>query len=64
MPSFKTKEPRVSDRDINGLMDWGAYASEARSQSNTPPWAVDSRQDVVAVFALGWEGEVTIYRGN
>ena len=25
------KEPRVSDKDISGLMDGGAYMSEARS---------------------------------
>ena len=28
------KKPGVSDKDINGLMDGGAYTSEARSWSN------------------------------
>lgn len=38
--SFKTEqEPGV--RDISGLMDGGAYPSEARSWIHTPPYAVD-----------------------
>ena len=40
------KEPRVSSRDINGLMDEGAYMSEARSWS-------DDGQNMVTVFAPG-----------
>ena len=50
------KEPRVSDRDINGLMDGGAYMLEARSWSNTPPCAADHGQDLVAVFVSGGGG--------
>ena len=45
------KEPEVSNRDINGLMDGGAYTSEARSWSDTPLCAADGGQDMVAVFA-------------
>ena len=33
LPSFKTKEPRVSNRDVNG----GSYLSEEMSWNNTPP---------------------------
>ena len=45
------KEPGVSNRDINGLTDGGAYTSEARSWSNTPPCEANGGQDMVAVFA-------------
>ena len=45
------KEPRVSNRDINNLMDEGAYTSETRSWSYTPPCAADGEQGMVAVFA-------------
>ena len=54
LPSFKTKD---SNRDINGLMDEGAYTSEARSWSDTPPYVVDGRQDMVAVFASRGRGD-------
>ena len=39
--------------------------SEARSWSDTPPCAVDSGQNMVAVFApgVGVGGEITSYRG-
>ena len=47
------KELRDSDRDINGLMDAGAYMSEARSWSDTPLCAADSGQDMAAVFVPG-----------
>ena len=47
------KEPGVGDRDISGLMDGGAYLSEARSWSDTLPSAVDGRQDMAAVFTPG-----------
>ena len=47
------KEPGVRDRDIHGLMDGGAYVSEARSWSDTPPCAVDGGQDMAAVCAGG-----------
>ena len=50
--SFKTKkETGVSNRDITSLMDGGTYTSEARSWSDTPPWAAVSRQDKTAVYA-------------
>ena len=58
-PALKLKkEPRVSNRDINGVMDGGPYTAEARSWSDTPPCAADSRQDMVAVFTAGggWGG--------
>ena len=51
LPSFKTKEPRVSDRGINGLTDAGVYTSEARSCSDAQLCVVDSRQDMEAVLA-------------
>ena len=59
LPSFKTQE-RVSDRDISGLMDGGAYLSEARFWSNTPPCAGDGGLDMVAGFPPR-EGEIANY---
>ena len=47
------KELRVSDRDISGLMDGGAYMSEARSWSDTPLCAAHSGQDMAAVSTPG-----------
>ena len=42
-------------------MDGGAYTSEARSWSNTPPCAVHRGQDMVAVFAkVGGGGRLPI----
>lgn len=35
------KEPKISNRDINSLMNEGAYTSETRSWSYTPLCAVD-----------------------
>ena len=35
------KEPGVSHRDINGLMDGGAYSSKARSWNDSPPGVLD-----------------------
>ena len=61
------KEPGVSNRDINGLMDWGAYMSEARSWSDTPPCVVDGGrtwwQSLLGGSGMR-EGEITSYRGN
>ena len=73
LPQFQ--KPRVSNRDIHGLMDNGTYMSEARSWSNIPPCAVDSGQDMATVFAPEREGrlpivgelrsgEFTSYQGN
>ena len=42
-----------SKTDINGLMDGGAYASEAGFWSDTPLCARASKQDMAAVFARG-----------
>ena len=55
------KEPKISNRDISGLIDGGCYTSEARSWGDTPPCAVHGRQDTVAVFApqLG-NGELSV----
>ena len=61
-PSRLEKEPGVSNRDIKGLMDGGAYMSEATSWSDTPPCVANGEQDMAAVFALG-EGYVVSYRG-
>ena len=70
------KEPRVSNKDICGLMGAGAYTSEARSWSDTPQRAaVDGGQDMAAGFAprgkrrLPVTGRITsgwliIYQGN
>ena len=58
------KEPKISDRDINDLMDGGSYMSEVWSLSDIPPCAADHRKDVAVVFpSRGW-GEDTSYRGN
>ena len=35
------KEPEVSNRDINGLLDKGSYSSEARSSSDSPSLMVE-----------------------
>ena len=45
------KEPGVSNRDTNGLMEGGVYTSETRSWTDTPLCAVDNRQVTVKVFA-------------
>ena len=61
--SFKTKEPGASSRDINGLMDGGAYTSETRSWSeDTPPCAADGGQDIVVLTSR--EGKIASNRGN
>ena len=56
------KEPRVSDRDISGLMDVGSYMSEARSWSDTSLCVVDDGQYMAAVFALG-KGRLPVIGG-
>ena len=43
------REPRVSDRDMNGLLDRGSYKTEAKGPGATPH--CDSRQDMAANFA-------------
>ena len=50
------KESGVHDRDMNDLMDGRAYMSEARSWSDTPPYAGDIGQDMTVGFTEGWEG--------
>ena len=45
------KEPRVSGRDIDGLLDGGAYTSVARSWRDTPPCTAHGGQDMMEVFA-------------
>ena len=60
------KEPRISNRDINGLIgrEWGlgvagkAYISEARTWNNTPPCAVDTWWGMVAIFTPGSKGHL------
>ena len=47
------KEPRISNRDISGLMDGETYISEARSWSDTPVCMAAGRQDKAAVFIGG-----------
>ena len=60
------KEPRVCDRDINDVMDEGAYyTSEARPWNDTPQCAVDGGQNVPAGFTLGGGNRKAIsYKGN
>ena len=41
-------------------MDVGSYRSEARSWSDTPPGAEDSRQDMAAVFTPGGKGRLPV----
>ena len=57
---FRATEEKTN---ISGLMDGGAYMSEARSWSNTPvcsgQWAGKQWQ-----LLLSGQGEVTSYRGN
>ena len=57
------KKPRVSNRDINSLMDWGAYTSEARSWSDTPLCVAEGRQDLAAVLAPQGEGRLPFIGG-
>ena len=55
-PRLKT-ESRVSDRDIDGLIDGRSYMSKARgSWSYTPPWMVDNRKDTAAAVFAGGSG--------
>ena len=49
-------------RDINGLMDGGAYTSESGSWSDTLLFVADGGQDMVIIIPPG-EGEITSYRG-
>ena len=56
-------DPRVSNRDMSGLMErgvdmeltWSLMKSEARSWSNTHLDAAGAWKDVLAVFAPGDE---------
>ena len=54
------KESRVSNRDISGLMDGGAYTAEARSWRDTPLCAADGGQDIVVVFAPEGKGRLSV----
>ena len=56
MLGFKTKELGVSNTDISGLKDGGAFLKQG-------PGAIpDCRKDLAAVFAPGEEGELANYR--
>ena len=57
------KEPRVRDRDINGLMNGVSYTSEARSWSNIPPCVADDGQKMEAVFSPGGKGRLQVIVG-
>ena len=51
-PSRLKKEPRDSNKGLNGLTDRGSYKSETKGPGATrSPWLADSRQDMAAVFA-------------
>ena len=56
------KDPGVSNRDINDLMDRGIYTAKARSWSNILLCAALGGQDMVVVFAPGMR--VISYSGN
>ena len=61
MPSFKTKErARVSDTDINDLMDEGVYTFEAGFWSTSHHVQQDSSQDTVADFAPMGKGRLPV----
>ena len=47
------KEPGVSNRDINGLMDMGSLHVWSKVLEGHPMCGANSRQDMAAVFALG-----------
>ena len=53
------KEPRISNRDINGLVDGGCFTSEAKSWCDTHHVGqiVVQGQDMGAVFTPGGRGE-------
>ena len=63
-PRERRKSPESSKRDLNGLIDGGAYMSEARSWSNTP--RVCGKLYAGCSSSLGYSGrrEATIYRGE
>ena len=54
------KEPGVSNRDINGLMDGGADLSEARSWSDTPACVADGGQDKAASYSPPRKGRLPV----
>ena len=63
-PASRPKtELSVGNRHMNGLIDEGSYMSEARSWSNTPPYAADRGQDVAAVFAPRGRGRLPVTEG-
>ena len=58
------KEPRYSNRDINGLLDKGTYMSEAKVPGATLPlWMAGSRQATAAVFATWWRKRLPFIGG-
>ena len=62
--SFKTKKRAQSAiRDINGLMDGGAFTSEARSWSNISPCVAYGMAGHGGTLCSPGEGEITSYRG-
>ena len=54
------KDPGVSNRDINGLMDRGIYTAKARSWSNILLCAALGGQDMVAIFVLRERGRLPV----
>ena len=54
--SRRKKEPGVSNRDISGLMDAGAYTLETRSWRDTLLCVAQGGQNMVAVFTPGGKG--------
>ena len=57
------KEPGVSNRDTNGLMEGGSYMSETISWNDPPPWGGNGGQDMVSVFAPGGKGMLPVREG-
>ena len=62
LPSFWTKGRAWSQgQRLSGLMNEEAYASEAKSWSNTPWCLADSRQDLAGVSLPGAERDYQLW---
>ena len=63
LPSFKTKEPRDSDRDISGLMHKSGGWELIYLQQG-PEVTPDHVWEISRHFVLPREGEIASYGGN
>lgn len=57
------KEPKVSNKDIRGLMGGGSYRSETRSWSDTLPRVADGGQAIAVAFATMERGASPVKGG-